>query len=407
MVVPHLYEEHGLDFPAPARRHVRRGAVGRAGAPPGAGARPRGREAALLHRGRRARRPLRLRLGARGAGAPAVGLARAGGRTRSPATSRTASSPASDCAFADAAAAPARARARGRGGRGADRALLAPVGRPARRRRAWATACWPRPRARRWPRRSSRACPATCPSASSSRAAWTRASSPRWRRGAGTASPSSACGSPARATTRPATPGRWPAQIGAEYHEAVDGPRRRRGGASRLFAATHGPAARRPERAAHLGARPARREHVPVVLTGEGGDELFAGYPTYLGHRLVGLSRHLPDGARECRAGAGAAPAPEAHARQHRAPARALPRGARHGPARPAPRLVRHRDPGRWRAGCSRPGCAAQLGPGDERGYLRDFAARADEARLPGWPEHPGSWSGSCSTSTSTWAAGC
>ena len=31
-----------------------------------------------------------------------------------------------------------------------------------------------------------------------------------------------------------------------------------------------------------------------------------------------------------------------------------------------------------------------QLGPADERGYLRDFAARADEARLPGWPEHPG-----------------
>jgi asparagine synthase (glutamine-hydrolysing) len=34
--------------------------------------------------------------------------------------------------------------------------------------------------------------------------------------------------------------------------------------------------------------------HVPVVLTGEGGDELFAGYPTYLGHRWAGLARAVP-----------------------------------------------------------------------------------------------------------------
>ncbi|OGF24203.1 MAG: asparagine synthase (glutamine-hydrolyzing) [Candidatus Eisenbacteria bacterium RBG_19FT_COMBO_70_11] len=38
--------------------------------------------------------------------------------------------------------------------------------------------------------------------------------------------------------------------------------------------------------------------HVPVVLTGEGGDELFAGYPTYLGHRFAGSVRHLPRAAR-------------------------------------------------------------------------------------------------------------
>ena len=47
----------------------------------------------------------------------------------------------------------------------------------------------------------------------------------------------------------------------------------------------------------HLVAELASRE-VKMVLTGEGGDELFAGYARYAGERLAPVFTHMPEGVR-------------------------------------------------------------------------------------------------------------
>ena len=177
-------------------------------------------------------------------------------------------------------------------------------------------------------------------------------------------------------------------QIGADYHEAVmdhaDGAEAIERFAAHLDQPLGDPSLLPTWALARLA-----REHVPVVLTGEGGDELFAGYPTYLGHRVVGLSLHLPDPvanavlalARRLRPRHTHISIP--HLIERFLETRAMNPLDRHlawfGTA--TPELAR---------ALLAPGLRATLAAGEERGYLRDFAARIAPAQLPGWPDHPG-----------------
>jgi len=177
-------------------------------------------------------------------------------------------------------------------------------------------------------------------------------------------------------------------QIGAEYHEAeMD----HAGGEEAIesFAATMDQPLGDPSLLPTWALARLAAKHVPVVLTGEGGDELFAGYPTYLGHRLVAFSRRVPDAL------ANAALALAHHLRPKHTHVSIAHLVERFLEARTMDPLERHlawfgtATPDAARALLA-PELRGALGAGEERGYLRDFAARATEARLPGWPERPG-----------------
>ena len=81
--------------------------------------------------------------------------------------------------------------------------------------------------------------------------------------------------------------------IGAEHHEIVMTPREGEQAFTSWAANMDQPLGDPSVLPTWLLARHAA-QRVPVVLTGEGGDELFAGYPTYLGHRHANFANRLP-----------------------------------------------------------------------------------------------------------------
>jgi asparagine synthase (glutamine-hydrolysing) len=86
-------------------------------------------------------------------------------------------------------------------------------------------------------------------------------------------------------------------RLGTDHHETIVGERDLVGALFAVARILDEPLADASVLPTWLLSRFARR-HVKVTLGGEGGDELFAGYPTYLGDRLARLYNRLPRAAR-------------------------------------------------------------------------------------------------------------
>ena len=128
----------------------------------------------------------------------------------------------------------------------------------------------------------------TCPSAPSSAAGWTRAAwSPSWRGPPRARCAPSPSASRRRPSTRSATPDRWRSAIGTDHYEFVVKP-----DALEVLPRL---AWQFDEPFADSSALPTyyvskiTREHVTVALSGDGGDENFAGYTRYA--RALALHR--------------------------------------------------------------------------------------------------------------------
>lgn len=96
------------------------------------------------------------------------------------------------------------------------------------------------------------------------------------------------------------------ARLGSHHHEQIIAPAQVAAELPAIVRAFDEPFADSSAIPLHFLSRLTRAHGVTVVLTGDGGDELFGGYETYLASRLVGSFRRLPSVLRTLARGVGA-----------------------------------------------------------------------------------------------------